>query len=316
MGTNLSIQTSLAAAERVFELMDKDTTKEHEQVEIADVRLQGDVEFRNISFAYESDHEVLHDIEFTVEAGSVVALVGESGAGKSTLLSLLARFYDSYDGEIFIDGMNIRRIRRETLLSQIGFVLQDTFLFGTSIYENIRYGNLMATEAEIVEAAMAANAHQFIARLPAGYQTQVGERGTKLSGGEKQRIAIARAILRNPRILILDEATSSLDSKSENLVKEALTNLMRGRTTFIIAHRFSTVLSADKIIVLDAGRVAAIGTHEELYSNSRVYQRLYDEQLSSHKEEKNTPALPTGVRISKMRVSHGTNGEKVVTIEM
>ncbi len=316
MGTNLSIQTSLAAAERVFELMDKDTTKEDEQADIAAVRLQGDIEFRKVSFGYESDLEVLHDIKFSVEAGSVVALVGESGAGKSTLLSLLARFYDSYEGEIFIDGMNIRRIRKETLLSQIGFVLQDTFLFGTSIYENIRYGNLMATEAEVVEAAMAANAHQFIARLPAGYQTQVGERGTKLSGGEKQRIAIARAILRNPRILILDEATSSLDSKSENLVKEALANLMKERTTFIIAHRFSTVLSADKIIVLDAGKVAATGTHEELYSNNRVYQRLYDEQLSSRKEEKNPPALPAGICISKMRVRHGTNGENVVTIEM
>lgn len=316
MGTNLSIQTSLAAAERVFELMDKDTTKEDEQADIAAVRLQGDIEFRKVSFGYESDHEVLHDIKFSVEAGSVVALVGESGAGKSTLLSLLARFYDSYEGEIFIDGVNIRRIRKETLLSQIGFVLQDTFLFGTSIYENIRYGNLMATEAEVIEAAMAANAHQFIARLPAGYQTQVGERGTKLSGGEKQRIAIARAILRNPRILILDEATSSLDSKSENLVKEALANLMKERTTFIIAHRFSTVLSADKIIVLDAGKVAATGTHEELYSNNRVYQRLYDEQLSSRKEEKNPPALPAGICISKMRVRHGTNGENVVTIEM
>jgi len=316
MGTNLSVQTSMAAVERVFQLMDKKNPRENLQAEITDVRLHGDVEFRNVSFGYEHTRQVLRNIDFAVQAGSTVALVGESGAGKSTLLSLLARFYDSYSGQILIDGINITRIRRDTILSQIAIVLQDTFLFSTSIYENIRYGNLTATQAEIIEAAKAANAHLFITGLPAGYQTQVGERGTRLSGGEKQRIAIARAILRNPRILILDEATSSLDSKSESLVKEALTNLMRGRTTFVIAHRLSTILSADKIIVLDKGKLAAIGSHEELYLSSQIYRRLYDEQLFSPKVEKEPSVMADGIRISKMRVSQGSGGQKMVTIEM
>ena len=316
MGTNLSVQTSLAAAERVFELLDKKTARENERAEITDVRLHGNVKFREVSFCYERGRQVLRNIDFDVQAGSVVALVGESGAGKSTLLNLLARFYDSYEGEILIDGTDIKQIKKENLLGQVGIVLQDTFLFSTSIYENIRYGNLSATEAEIIDAAKSANAHQFIVELPAGYHTQVGERGTRLSGGEKQRIAIARAILRNPRLLILDEATSSLDSKSENLVKEALRTLMRGRTTFIIAHRFSTVLSADKIIVLDKGKLAAIGPHEELYSNSHIYRRLYDEQLFSYKEEKVWSDSSEGIDISKMTVSQGSNGQKMVTIEM
>ncbi len=316
MGTNLSVQTSLAAAERVFELTDKDVTMERKQTETMDVRLHGDVGFRRVSFSYIPDHKVLHDIDFDVRAGSLVALVGESGAGKSTLLSLLARFYDSYDGEILIDGIDIKKMKRENLLAQIGIVLQDTFLFSTTIYENIRYGRLDSTEAEIIDAAKGANAHQFIVGLPNGYQTQVGERGTKLSGGEKQRIAIARAILRNPRILILDEATSSLDSKSENLIKEGLSNLMKDRTTFIIAHRFSTVLSADKIIVLDKGNLAAIGSHEELYLNSPTYRRLYDEQLFSRRKENSPTTVPEGIHISKMIVSQGSNGEKMVTIEM
>lgn len=316
MGSNLNIQTSLAAAERVFELMDKGTAVEKKQGGITNVRIHGDVEFKNISFGYDPDRQVLHDVDFSVEAGSIVALVGESGAGKSTLLSLLARFYDSYDGAILIDGMEVRQIKRESLLSQLGIVLQDTFLFSTSIYENIRYGNLTATEAEVIEAAKAANAHQFIVGLPSGYHTPVGERGMRLSGGEKQRIAIARAILRNPRILILDEATSSLDSKSENLVKDALTNLMRGRTTFIIAHRFSTVLSADKIVVLAGGKLAAIGPHEDLYVNSSVYRQLYDHQLSSYREEKSRYVLPEESDSPKMMVSHGIDGKKIVTIQM
>ena len=316
MGTSLNVQTSLAAAERVFELMDKGASIEKKQTEISNVRLQGDVEFKDVSFGYEPDHQVLHGVDFSVEAGSVVALVGESGAGKSTLLSLLARFYDSYDGAILIDGIEIRRIKRESLLSQFGIVLQDTFLFSASIYENIRYGDLTATEAEVVEAAKAANAHQFIVGLPSGYQMPVGERGMRLSGGEKQRIAIARAILRNPRILILDEATSSLDSKSENLVKEALTNLMKGRTTFIIAHRFSTVLSADKIIVLAKGKIDAVGPHEDLYVNSSVYRQLYDQQLSSYREEKSRQVLPEEFGSPKMMVSHGIDGKKIVTIQM
>jgi ATP-binding cassette, subfamily B, bacterial MsbA len=316
MGTNLNVQTSLAAAERVFEMIDKNIATDKNQTEMIDGRFRGDVEFRKVSFGYDANHRVLRNIDFKIQAGSVVALVGESGAGKSTLLSLLGRFYDSYDGEIYVDGINIKRLKREAFLSQIAIVPQDTFLFSTTIHENIRYGNLLATEAEIIEAAKGANAHQFIVGLPDGYQTQVGERGTKLSGGEKQRIAIARAILRNPRILILDEATSSLDSKSENLVKEALNHLMRGRTTFIIAHRFSTAQIADKVIVLDGGRLAATGSHQELYLSCLTYRRLYDEQLFSRSEDKTQTFVPGGIDLSKMRVSEGSNGEKVVTIEM
>ncbi len=316
MGTNLSVQTSLAAAERVFELMDKNASIEKREDEITDLTLNGEVEFRNISFCYEPGHQVLKNIDFSVEAGSVVALVGATGSGKSTLLSLLPRFYEANEGEILIDGVDIKRIKRETLLEQIAVVAQDTFLFNTTIYENIRYGNLKATEAEVVEAAEAANAHHFISGLPNGYQTRVGERGANLSGGEKQRIAIARAILRNPKILILDEATSSLDSISENLVTEALTNLMTGRTTFIIAHRFSTVLSANKIIVLDQGKVEAIGSHAELYLSSPIYRHLFDKQLISRKEEKTPFALAEGMPISKMTVNDIANGQKMVTIEL
>lgn len=316
MGTNINVQTSLAAAERIFELMDKNIPGQKKETGMTELRLHGDVEFKNVSFSYEPDRQVLRNIDFRVAAGTMVAIVGESGAGKSTLLNLLAGFYDSYNGEILIDGIDIKQIKRETLLEQIGIVLQDTFLFSTTIHENIRYGNLNATEAEIIEAAKAANAHQFIVGLPAGYQTMAGERGTKLSGGEKQRIAIARAILRNPKILILDEATSSLDSKSENLVKEALANLMKGRTTFTIAHRFSTVLSAKKVIVLDSGELVGIGSHQELYLSSEIYRRLYNEQLYSYKEEKNISATSAEFPVSKMRISQGRDGQRTVTIEL
>lgn len=315
IGLNLTVQSSLAAAERVFEMMDKDDASGNRRNGI-DIRFRGTVEFRKVSFSYKPGVPVLRDIDLSVQAGSMVALVGESGAGKTTLLSLLARFYDSYTGDILIDGVNIKQIKSESLLSQFGIVLQDTFLFSASVYENIRYGKLTATEEEIIQAAKAANADQFIVKLSNGYQTEVGERGSNLSGGERQRIAIARAVLRNPRILVLDEATSSVDSRSENLIKEALANLMKGRTTFVIAHRFSTVLSADKIAVLDKGRLVATGTHEELYDSSLTYRRLYDEQLSSLQEEKSPLGLPEISGVPRVTVRHGAKGEKVVTVEI
>ena len=315
VGINLGVQTSLAAGERVFDLMETGKS-EHPTNQGIDISLQGGVEFKHVSFGYKPGANVLHDISFKVEPGEVVALVGESGAGKSTLLSLLSRSYESYEGEIRIDGLNAKQMRIESLLAQFGMVQQDTFLFTASVYENIRYGKLSATREEIVRAAKAANADQFICALPEGYDTEVGERGNKLSGGEKQRIAIARAVLRNPRILILDEATSSVDSRAENLIRDALASLMKGRTTFIIAHRFSTVLSADKILVLERGRIVAIGNHEELFCTSPVYKRLYEEQLSSLRSEK-TVEIPTDVVPGNPRitVNRGTRGERVVTVQ-
>ncbi len=316
IGMNLTVQTSMAAAERVFEMMDEDSIADRKKGWI-DIRFRGRVDFRDVSFNYKPGVPVLQNINFGVEAGNMVALVGESGAGKTTLLSLLARLYDSYTGDILIDGVDIKQIKSESLLSQFGMVLQDSFLFSATVYENIRYGRLTATEDEIIKAAKAANAHQFIEKLSNGYQTEVGERGSNLSGGERQRIAIARAVLRNPRVLILDEATSSVDSKSENLIKEALSNLMRGRTTFVIAHRFSTVLSADKIVVLDKGRIVATGRHEELYNNSPVYRRLYDEQLSSFQDEKKPLSVPQGDGVPpRVTVREGSKGQRVVTVEM
>jgi subfamily B ATP-binding cassette protein MsbA len=205
----------------------------------------------------------------------IIELVGASGAGKSTLMILVPRFYDPTAGSVRIDGYDIRSVREESLRAQIGLVPQETILFGGTVRENIRYGRLDASEDEIVAAAQAANAHAFIAALPEGYDTVVGERGTRLSGGERQRVAIARAILKDPRILLLDEATSALDNESERLVQQALDRLMRGRTTIIIAHRLSTIKAAHRIVVLDGGRIAEIGTHSELLLRGGRYAHLY-----------------------------------------
>ncbi|HEY9166680.1 MAG TPA: ABC transporter ATP-binding protein [Candidatus Kryptonia bacterium] len=313
IGINLGVQTSLAAAERVFGLMDE-CAEDRNDADAIDIVFRGNVKFRNVSFSYKPDVPVLRDISFDVRPGDVIALVGESGAGKSTLLSLLSGFYDSYDGGIFIDGIDIKQLKRDTFLKQFGIVMQDTFLFSASVKENIKYGKLEASEEEIVRAAKAANAHEFILRLPMGYDTEVGERGSQLSGGERQRIAIARAILRNPRILILDEATSSVDSRSENLIHDALANLMKGRTTFVIAHRFSTVMSASRIMVIEKGAIIGSGTHEELYVNCLTYRRLFDGQFSSHGDERQTDALLPGQ--PKVIVNRGAKGERVVTVEL
>jgi subfamily B ATP-binding cassette protein MsbA len=273
------VQPGLVAAERVFEFLDA-------PVEIKDAEgakpftgLEREIAFRDVSFAYRPGQPVLHGVSLTVPRGSVLALVGPSGAGKTTLVDLLGRFFEAQEGRVEIDGTDIRELRVADLRGQLGIVSQDTVLFHDTVAANIAYGRPEATRDEVVTAARAAHADEFIEGLPAGYDTVVGERGAELSGGQRQRIAIARAILRDPPILIFDEATSALDSESERLVQDAMATLLEGRTVFVIAHRLSTVQRADRIVVLDEGRVVEEGRHEELLSRGGLYRRLYDLQF-------------------------------------
>ena len=274
---NLIIQRGMAATERLFEIMD--IPQEPAKEGSAEPRIKGDVTFQNVSFGYDSDRPVLRDFSLSAKKGEVVALVGRSGAGKTTVANLLMRFHDPTEGQITIDGYPIEELKLRSLREQIGVVLQETFLFSGTVKENISYGNLRANDTELEEAARAANAHDFITSLPNGYDTPIGERGVKLSGGERQRIAIARALLRNPSILILDEATSNIDSESEILIEGALKRLMNGRTTFIIAHRLSTVRRADKIVVIEDGRIVETGTHAGLLAKNGLYRKVYETQF-------------------------------------
>ncbi len=273
------VQEALGATKRVFEILDTppDVRDRPKAKKLAEVR--GAIFLRGVSFAYEDGLEVLSDIDLEIEEGEIIALVGPSGAGKSTLFNLIPRFYDVDAGAICIDGHDIRDVTQSSLRGHIGIVPQETLLFGGSVRENILYGRLEASEAEMIEAAKSANAHDFIMELPKGYDSIVGERGVKLSGGQRQRVAIARALLKNPSILLLDEATSSLDNESEQLVQEALARLMRDRTTLIIAHRLSTVRVAHRIAVLDKGRVIEIGRHEDLIAQRGLYAKLYEMQF-------------------------------------
>ena len=270
------IQEGLGASERIFEILD--TEPEVQDAPDADPmpEIAGKVEIKNLHFHYREDQEVLKGLNFSVEPGEMVALVGPSGAGKTTLVQLLHRFYDPVSGEILVDGKNIRDVQMTSYWRQIGLVPQETLLFGGTIEENIRFAKEEATLDEIQEAARAANAHTFIQECPDGYQTIVGEKGIRLSAGQRQRIAIARAILKNPHLLILDEATSSLDNESEKLIQEALERLMQGKTSFVIAHRLSTIHNADKILVLDKGQIVETGTHQELMDHKGLYQYLYN----------------------------------------
>jgi ATP-binding cassette subfamily B protein/subfamily B ATP-binding cassette protein MsbA len=273
------IQESLASGERVDELLQESPEVEERQDAIRlEARAKGEIVFENVSFCYSQGDMVLENINIEIGAGQMVALVGPTGVGKSTLVSLIPRFYDPVAGTVRLDGMDTRSLALESLRQQISIVLQDVFLFHGSVRENIQFGNPEACETDIVRAAQVANAHQFIRDLPDGYDTLIGERGVKLSGGQKQRLSIARAVLKDAPILILDEATSSVDTETEILIQEALERLMEGKTTIIIAHRLSTVRNADKIIVLENTHIAESGTHQELVSRGGLYNRLYNAQ--------------------------------------
>lgn len=283
-----SIQKALAAAERVFYIMDLTDTIPQKPDAITLPSVEGNVEFRHVSFAYNKGETILHDVSFSAKPGQAIALVGPSGAGKSTVASLLPRFYDVTEGAIFVDGHDVRDVTLASLREQVGIVPQETNLFNDTVYNNILYGRLDATRDEVIAAAKAANADEFIQQLPKGYDTQLGDRGVNISGGQRQRISIARAILKNPRILILDEATSALDTESERIVQEALDRLMVGRTSFVIAHRLSTIQNAAKIIVLDKGSIVEEGTHQQLMAKHGLYTHLHDIQFKENQTASGT----------------------------
>jgi subfamily B ATP-binding cassette protein MsbA len=278
---NITLQWAGAAIDRVFEVLDTRPDVEDSPNARPLPQMRGEIEFRNVSFGYRPGQLVLKNVNLHIRPGEVVALVGPSGAGKSTLVNLIARFYDVTDGQVLIDGVDVRDIKLESIRRNVGMVMQESLLFSVTIKENIAYGRHDATEEEIVRAAKQADLHDFILTLPDAYDTKIGEDGIKLSVGQKQRLSIARAILTDPKILILDDATSALDSQTEANVQQALEHVIQGRTSIVIAHRLSTVVNADKIVVLDKGEVVDIGTHEELVNKPGVYRTLYEEQFKS-----------------------------------
>ena len=267
--------TNLAGAERVFEIMDiaPDIVNDQDAKELP--KIVGDVEFKNVVFAYEDGEEVLKDVSFKVNTGETIALVGHTGAGKTTIVNLISRFYDTTTGSVLIDGYDLKKVTVESLRSQMGIMTQDTFMFSGTIKENIRYGKLNATDEEVIRAAQAVKAHDFIIKLDKGYDTDVNERGSRLSVGQRQLIALARALLADPRILILDEATSSIDTQTEKRVQEGLNTLLSGRTSFVIAHRLSTIRNADRIMVIDDGMIKEVGNHSQLLNKKGQYYKLY-----------------------------------------
>jgi len=280
---NHRFQRAATSAERVFEVLDTEPDVATKPSAISMPPIRGEVKFRDVTFGYEEGKHILKDLNFTVRPGEMIGLAGHSGAGKSTLINLICRFYDVQEGAIFIDGHDIRDVNIKSLRDQIGVVLQDPFLFNGTVAENIAYGKPEASMEEIVAAAKAANCHDFIMGFPEGYDTIAGERGARVSGGERQRISIARAILRNPRILILDEATASVDTQTESQIQEALGRLVKGRTTFAIAHRLSTLKNAHRLLILDKGKLAEIGTHHELIALDGIYANLCKMQMEMSK---------------------------------
>jgi ATP-binding cassette subfamily B multidrug efflux pump len=273
------IQSALAGAERVFEIIDTESELADASDAVALDKIAGGVVFDHVDFSYVPGVPVIKDMSLQAQPGQTVALVGPTGAGKTTMINLLSRFYDIDGGAICIDGRDIREVQKASLRRQLGIVLQDTFLFSESVLENIRYGRLEATDEECIEAAKLANADQFIRRLPQGYGTPLSERASNLSQGQRQLLAIARAVLADPHVLILDEATSSVDTRTEVRIQEALLRLMEGRTSFVIAHRLSTIRDADKILVINGGRIIERGTHDELLAQRGFYHHLYMSQF-------------------------------------
>jgi ATP-binding cassette subfamily B multidrug efflux pump len=273
------MQSALAGAERIFELLDTkpEIVDTPDAVELSTI--EGWIVFDHVDFYYKPEEPVLRGVSLTARPGQTVALVGPTGAGKTSIVSLLMRFYDVVGGRIVVDGRDIRHVTQASLRRQMGIVLQDTFLFSGSAMDNIRYGRLDATDDEVIEAAKLANAHDFIMRLPEGYQTNIGERGHNLSQGQRQLISISRAILADPSVLILDEATSSVDTRTELLIQKALGELLRGRTSFVIAHRLSTIRSADQVLVIDQGEIIERGTHTSLMEQRGRYYDLYMSQF-------------------------------------
>ncbi len=274
-----TVNRCLASIARIFQLMDEEPSVKDKENAIELARVEGRVDVEKVSFKYETGEMVLHDVSVSAAPGETVAIVGRSGAGKTSLVNLIPRFYDPCEGRIKVDGHDVRDVTQLSLRRNIGMVLQDTFLFNATVKENIRYARPDATDEELIEAAKGAHAHEFITNLEQGYDTIIGERGVRLSGGEKQRIAIARAILADPRILILDEATSNIDTESEQIIQKALVDLMKGRTTFIIAHRLSTVRNADKIVVIDNGHVVEQDHHQALMESGGLYAEMVTRQF-------------------------------------
>jgi len=291
-----TVQSALAAAERIFELLDAKPEIKDSEDAIEMPPIKGEIVFENVTFGYDPQHPVLHNISFRIKPKETVALVGPTGAGKSTIIKLLSRFYEPQSGSIKIDRYDIRRVKQKSLRSQMGIVLQESFLFTGTIMENIRYGRLDATDEEVIKAAKIVGAHEFISKLPEGYNTKIGERGAGLSVGQKQLISFARALLREPAILILDEATSSIDPYTDLLIRKAMKKLFKNRTSIVIAHRLSTVREADRIFVIDDGRIVEEGSHEELIKKGGLYKHLYEMQF---KEPEAVIPLESKTRIRK-----------------
>ncbi len=278
------LQAMVAAAERVFEFLEQPEEIETAKGEIDTSKIKGNVEFKHVNFGYDEDKTIINDFSANIKEGQKIAIVGPTGAGKTTMVKLLMRFYDVNSGEINVDGHNIKDFKRGELRKMFGMVLQDTWLFGGTVKENIKYGNEEATDGEVIEAAKAAHVHHFIKTLPKGYNSILNEESSNVSAGQKQLLTIARVILANPKILILDEATSSIDTRTEIQIQKAMDNLMNGRTSFIIAHRLSTIKNADLILVMNHGDIIEQGTHEELLAKNGFYADLYNSQFEDYND--------------------------------